>query len=225
MHVISFIGFKGGIGRTTSAAALSVGFATMGMHVAVIDAGFAVPLVERNCSKFDGLGSIPSKRRLQRTIEERPLALPAENRPFVRSVASTAHFEDVIEELRVAGCSHVVVDTPAHQVPVVFATALISSLLIVPIRYPVDAPCVSASVEDDFVATSGSLRFLISNTLQSREIRHLLHPRAILNTELPHCLFQTVEDDSPIAGQAHVQDWQNSCVSLACEVSKLLEDE
>lgn len=146
MHVVSFIGFKGGIGRTTSAAALSVGFATMGMRVAVIDAGFAVPLVERNRSQFDGLGSIPLEKRLRHTIEERSLALSSENQPFVRSVASTAHFEDVIEELRMAGCSHVVVDTPAHQVPVVFATALISSLFIVPLRHPVDVQCVKQAL-------------------------------------------------------------------------------
>jgi len=225
LHVISFIGFKGGIGRTTGAAALSVGFAAMGMRVAVIDAGFAVPLDEQNCPQFDGLGSLPSVGHLQHLIEEGPHSLSAESHPAIRKVASTAYFENAIDELRRAGCSHVVVDTPAHQVPVVFATALKSSLLIVPIRDPADVPCVTASVEGDFVAVSTDLRFMIASTSQSQKIRHLLHPRTILNTELPHGLFLTVEDDRLIVGQGHDPDWQDKCVSLAYEISKILEDE
>lgn len=225
LHVISFIGFKGGIGRTTGAAALSVGFAALGMRVAAIDAGFAVPLDEKDCPKFDGLGGLPSVGQLRHLIEERPLALSSESSPLSRRVASTAYFEDVIEDLRRAGCSHVVVDTPAHQVPVVFASASRSSLLIVPIREPADVPYVTASVEGDFVAASGNLRFLISGTLQPREIRHLLHPRTVLNTELPHCLFTSAGNDSPIVGQSHDEGWQDECVSLAREVLEILEDD
>lgn len=81
------------------------------------------------------------------------------------------------------------------------------------------------SVEDDFVAASSDLRFLISSTVLSREIRQLLHPSAVLNTELPDNLFLTVKGDGPLAGQTHGQDWQDRSVSLAREVSKLLENE
>lgn len=67
MHVISFIGFKGGIGRTSGAAALSVGLAAMGMRVAVIDAGFAVPLASMKKQELTDLFEIIEDRSANKT--------------------------------------------------------------------------------------------------------------------------------------------------------------
>ncbi|WP_227272734.1 nucleotide-binding protein [Roseobacter weihaiensis] len=54
LHTVALTGFKGGVGRTTGAAALAHGLAAIGHSVALIDAGHAVPLQEDVVSKVRG---------------------------------------------------------------------------------------------------------------------------------------------------------------------------
>jgi len=69
LHVITFLGFKGGVGRTTCAATLASGLADLGYHVALIDAGFAVPLQEPISTERRGRGSPPERSPLSKWAE------------------------------------------------------------------------------------------------------------------------------------------------------------
>jgi len=44
LQTTSCLGFKGGTGRKTTSVALAFGLASIGQRVALVDAGYAVPL-------------------------------------------------------------------------------------------------------------------------------------------------------------------------------------
>ncbi|WP_371168807.1 cellulose synthase operon protein YhjQ/BcsQ [Aliiroseovarius sp. 2305UL8-7] len=217
LHIITLLGFKGGAGRTTSAAALAYGLASLGYHVALIDAGHAVPLQERVLSESRGRGAPPEESLLFKWADCLPPdAILDGHNQYIRAT-TTAYLGAVIDQLRLEGWDYAIIDTPAHQTAAVFEAAGQSSLLIVPARTSSDAIVVREALPAEFMDRHHTLRCLVAGTDRPSDVRNAFAPLTVLRTELPHDTAST----SVVPISASSGEWQICCSRLAREVAEL----
>ncbi|MDW3223420.1 MAG: AAA family ATPase [Paracoccaceae bacterium] len=227
MHTISCLGFKGGAGRTTTAAALAVGLVSIGQRVALIDAGYAVPLEEQLVITGRGHGAVPDHSVLGRWAET------AQNGSFCGGElqyirATTApYLKVVLDQLWRENWAYAIVDTPAHQTASVFEAADRSSLLIAPARNASDAREIRDRLPDEFLIRQDRLRCLVAGAEQPQKVRAAFSPLSILTTELP---FESnflgfIPHHNRNKSQSTSKDhWQRRCIQLADEVLELISE-
>jgi hypothetical protein len=228
LHTISCLGFKGGAGRTTTAAALAVGLASIGQHVALIDAGYSVPLEERLLSNGRGYGAVPDHSILGQWAETSQAgSFCGGQLQYIRATTAT-YLEAVLDQLWLENWTHAVVDTPAHQTASVFEAASRSSLLIIPARNASDAKEIRDRLPDEFLIRQDRLRCLVAGSEQPLSVRAAFSPLPILKSELPF--------DPSFAGFIPHQNirknhnrtesnWQSRCNQLANEVVDLISEQ
>lgn len=223
LHTITFLGFKGGIGRSASAAALAHGLAALGYHVALVDAGHAVPLLEQVMSEQRGRGLPPDQSSLLKFSERIARSNHTDGSVQYIRATTAAHLETVIEQLWREDWHYAVVDTPAHQTASVFEAAGQSSLLVIPARYEIDAIEVRETLPSEFLERHHLLRCIVVGSDGSEAVRNAFAPLKMLATELPRTsafastsVRETLSDD-------HERDaWLSSCSELAHEVVELM---
>ncbi len=183
LHIISCLGFKGGTGRTTTSAALAFGLASIGQRVALVDAGYAVPLEERLVST--GHGAVPDHSILGRWAETMQAGSICEGDIQYIRATTAPYLKAVLNQLRRENWTHVVIDTPAHQTASVFEAAGRSSLLIIPARNAPDAKEVKDLLPDELLIRQDRLRCLVAGSEQSQSVRAAFSPLLVLTSELP----------------------------------------
>ena len=218
LHIVTLLGFKGGAGRTTSAAALAYGLASLGYHVALIDAGHAVPLKERVLSECRGRGTPPEESSLSKWADCLPPDTNSSGHIQYIRASTTAYLEAVIDQLWCEDWHYAVIDTPAHQAASVFEAAGQSSLLIIPARTSSDAITVREALPAEFMDRHHTLRCLVAGPERPGEVREALAPLTVLRSELPY--------DTRSAGVVPISvsnvAWQKCCLRLANEVAELV---
>jgi septum formation inhibitor-activating ATPase MinD len=115
LHMIACLGFKGGSGRTTTSAALAFGLAAMGQRVALVDAGFAVPLQERFLGQERGFGSPPEHSTLSQWIDAIQVGPTGDGHIQYIRASTVGYLEVVLDQLWEESWTYAVIDTPAHQ--------------------------------------------------------------------------------------------------------------
>ncbi|WP_372572632.1 hypothetical protein [Ruegeria jejuensis] len=223
LHTITFLGFKGGIGRSASAAALAHGLAALGYHVALVDAGHAVPLQEHILSEQRGRGLPPEESSLFKFSERIARSNHTDGRVQYIRATTAAHLETVIEQLWCEDWHYAVVDTPAHQTASVFEAAGQSSLLIIPARYQVDAIEVRETLPPEFLERHHLLRCMVVGSDGSEALRAAFAPLMTLATELP-CTptFAHATARETFSDDVEMGDWLASCLAFAHEVVELM---
>lgn len=226
LHTVTLTGFKGGVGRTTGAAALAHGLAALGYSVALIDAGHAVPLQEDVVSKVQGRGSSPDESLLQRWAKM--LARDNESGSRIQYIrtSTAAYLETVLEQLWREAWQFAVVDTPAHPTASVFEATRQSSLLLVPARDAANAGAVRRDLPEEFLDGYHTLRCVVAGSSNPTLVRQAFAPLPVLEAEVP---FQPELCDSVISSSnvGHTpisnEKWHIGCLSFAREVAELAE--
>lgn len=219
--------FQGGAGRTTTAAALAVGLASIGQRVAVIDAGYAVPLEERLVSAGRGHGAVPDHSVLGRWAETAQAGCFCGGEVQYIRATTAAYLRVVLDQLSQENWTYAVVDTPAHQTASVFEAADKSSLLIVPARSASDAKEIRDRLPDEFLIRQDRLRCLVTGAEQPQEVRAAFSPLPVLETELPfdtNFLGFIPHQDRDKGQNASKRQWQRWCIQLADEVLELISE-
>lgn len=226
LQTITLTGFKGGVGRTTCAAALAHGLAALGHSVALIDAGHAVPLQEKVVSKDWGRGSSPDESLLQRWATSLASGCESGSRIQYIRASTAAYLETVLGQLWREAWHFAVVDTPAHPTASVFEAAAHSSLLLVPARDAADAGSVSETLPEELLDGYHTLRCVVAGSSKPSSVRKAFAPLPVPETELPYQpeLCASVISSST-AGPAPISNekWHNGCLSFAREVAELAE--
>lgn len=226
LHTITLTAFKGGVGRTTSAAALAYGLAKLGYNVALIDAGYAVPLQEKVLSKDRGRGSPPEESTLYRWAKRLSCDCKFSSRVQYIRAFSTAYLEAVLDQLWAEPWNFAVIDTPAHPTASVFEATGQSSLLLVPAREAADARVIRERMPEEFLDGYHSLRCLVAGSNKPRSVREAFSPLPVLNSEVP-CQSELCDVMvSPGAAETvltSVDNWHEGCLSLASEIAVLVE--
>ncbi|SFF73405.1 cellulose synthase operon protein YhjQ/BcsQ [Roseobacter denitrificans] len=226
LHTVTLTGFKGGVGRTTGAAALAHGLAAIGHSVALIDAGHAVPLQEEVLSKNRGRGSSPDETLLQRWATRLASGCQSGSQVQYIRTSTAAYLESVLGQLRREAWHFAVVDTPAHQTPSVFQAMGQSSLLLVPARDAADACAVSRDLPEEFLDGYHTLRCLVAGSSNPSSVRQAFAPLPVLKTELPYqpdLCASVISSSTPAAAPISNEEWHTGCLSLAREAVELVE--
>ena len=226
VRIFTIIGFKGGIGRTTAAAALSFGLASKGARVAILDAGHSVELDDAGKSKFTGIGSAPETTELQKWVDDIDQNakdfgslqyLRAKSGPYLRAS---------VRQLEYEGFDYLVIDTPAHQSTGVFEAVERSAALIAPVRNLSVAKAVKDSLANEFIPILGRTSFLLLGERNPADFNQALEGCSFLSSVLP-CHFR--DDDEnwepvPLSNGSVIDlEWQAACISLAYEVAKITD--
>lgn len=194
MQVFTTIGFKGGIGRTTAAAALSFGLASTGARVAVLDAGHSIELDDAGKSKFTGIGSAPQTTELQKWVNNIDQnAKDFGSLQYLRAT-SGSYLRAVVVQLQNEGFDYVVIDTSAHQSTSVFTAIECSSLLIAPVRNLNIARAVRDSLANEFIPILDRTSFLYLGERSPETCLGALEDCSFLSTVLPCDLLDDNED-------------------------------
>lgn len=222
LKTITVTGFKGGVGRTTGAAALAQGLSALGHNVALIDAGHAVPVQELVRSERRGRGSPPDESLLQKWAGR--LACNHEAGPSIQyiRVSTAAYLEAVMEQLWREDWHFAVVDTPAHPTASVFEATDQSSLLLLPAWDDVGASAVKDMLPDEFLDGYHTIRCLVTGSRQPESVRQAFAPLRVLETELQYepKLYETTASSSPCGSSVvPLNDWHRNCLCLAREVA------
>lgn len=224
LHTVTLTGFKGGVGRTTSAAALAHGLSALGHSVALIDASHAVPLQERVLSNDRGRGVSPDESLLRKWAGRLAFDYESGSRIQYIRTSTAAYLETVLGQLWREAWQFAVVDTPAHPTASVFEATGQSSLLLVPARDAADASSVTEMLPEEFLDGHHTLRCLVAGSSSPSSIRNAFSPLPVLDSELPYqpelCASVISSRIATIAPTSN-EDWHIGCLRLAREVFEL----
>jgi hypothetical protein len=226
VRIFTIIGFKGGIGRTTAAAALSFGLASKGARVAVLDAGHSVQLDDAGKSKFTGVGSAPQTSELQKwvdCIDQNTMDLGSLQ--YLRAT-SGSYLRASVGQLEREGFDYLVIDTPAHQCASVFEAVERSAALIAPVRNLSVAKAVKDSFANEFVSIVDRTSFLFLGERNSVMCKQAVEDCSFLSTVLPCQVLDDEDDWQPVPvsdGSVTDLQWQAACTSLASEAIDIVE--
>lgn len=224
LHTISCLGFKGGSGRTTTSAALAFGLAAMGQKVALIDAGYAVPLEERFLGQERGYGSPPESSILCQWVNAIQIAPTGDGHIQYIRASTAGYLEVVLDQLWEESWTYAVIDTPAHQTASVFEAAGRSSLLLLPARNAPDAREIRDRLPEEWLIQKDQLKCVVAGSERSKTVRAAFAPLPVLTSELPYDqVFSGFIPHQPhdILGDT----WQDCCVQLAQEVMGLISEQ
>jgi hypothetical protein len=206
---------------------MAVGLASTGQRVALIDAGYAVPIEERLVSTGRGHGAVPDNSTLGRWAETAQAgSISCGEVQYIRATTA-AYLKVVLDQLWRENWDYAVVDTPAHQTASVFEAADRSSLLIVPARNVSDAKEIMDRLPDEFLTRKDRLRCLVAGAEQSQDVRAAFSPLPILKTELPFDPnfqgFIPHQDRSKSQNMSR-DNWERWCIQLVDEVLDLISE-
>lgn len=226
MRIFTIIGFKGGIGRTTAAAALSYGLASKGARIALLDGGHSVELDDAGKSRFAGIGSVPQTTELQKWVDDiHQGKVGFGSLQYLRAL-SGSYLSASVRQLEREGFDYLVVDTPAHQTTSVFEAVERSSALISPVRNLSVAKAVKDSLANEFMPILERTSFLFFGEGNPETFQHALEGCSFLSSLLP-CHLPCDDDDwEPVPlfdGSVTDLQWQAACMSLAAEAINIVD--
>ena len=224
LHTIACLGFKGGSGRTTTSAALAFGLAAMGQRVALVDAGFAVPLQERFLGQERGFGAPPEHSTLSQWIDAIQVGPTGDGYIQYIRASTVGYLESVLDQLWNESWTYAVIDTPAHQTASVFEAVVNSAILLLPARSASDAKEVKDRLPREWLIEKKKLKCVVAGSERSKTVRAAFAPLSVLTSELPYDqAFSGFIPHQPhdTSGNA----WQDCCVQLAQEVMGLISEQ
>ena len=226
MQIFTTIGFKGGIGRTLAAAALSFGLASTGARVAVLDAGHSVELDGAGKSKFTGIGSAPKASELQKWVDDINQNVKGFGSLQYSKATSGSYLRASVGQLECEGFDYLVIDTPAHQSTSVFEAIERSSALIAPVRNLSVAKAVKESLANEFIPILERTTFLFLGEGSPEMFQQALEDCSFLSSVLPCHLPHDYGDREPVPlsnGSVTDLQWLAACASLASEAINIVE--
>ncbi len=225
MQIFTMIGFKGGIGRTTAAAALSFGLASKGARVAVLDAGHSVELDDAGKSRFSGIGSAPKTSELQKWVDDIDQSTSGIGAIQYLRALSGSYLRASVRQLECEGFDYLVIDTPAHQSTGVFEAVERSAALIAPVRNLSVAKAVKDSLVNEFIPILERTTFLFLGERSPAMCQQALKDCSCLSSVLP-CSLPDDDDWEPVPlsdGTVTDLQWQAACMSLASEAINMVD--